>query len=340
MNVVQDSIKTAAQRALKESGVDLRFSTSAKDDSKDLEIHLSSGAELLATYHSGLAPLQVPLALAQLRKRLVGTQLPAICVRRLTWSLLDKCRESKVAVFDVEGNTWLRVPGVYIERLRQSRESAPEPSSGTVFTAKASRIARALLEQYPYDWSQSDLVRATGLSAGYVSTLTQRLIAQRYVRAGSSLLWLEDPERLLDDWRAHYRFDRHVKHTFAISAGNYEEGVKKLDSALKEVGVTFAWTGWTGAHLRAPYATPSLYMAYVSEIPKKLSGVFPVESGGNVVFYVPQDAGVMQFITETPSGPVVSDAQLYLDLCRMPGRAKEQAEALRHARLDFARKVG
>jgi hypothetical protein len=340
MSVVQESIKVAAQRALKASGLALRYTTSATDDSKELEIHLSSGVELLVAYHSGLAPHQVPLALAQLRKRLRAGQLPAICVRRLSWSLLDKCRESKVAVFDVEGNAWMRVPGIYIERLRPNREIAPEPTSGTVFTAKASRILRGFLKRYQESWSQGDIIRETGLSAGYVSTLTKRLIAQGYLRKGGSLLRLEDPERLLDDWRAHYRFDRHVKHTFAIGAGNYEEGVKKLRETLEAAGTAFAWTGWTGAYLRAPYATPTSYMAYVSEIPRRLPGVFPVDSDGNVTIYVPQDAGVLQFTTETPSGPVVSDAQLYLDLCRMPGRAKEQAEALRHARLDFARKVG
>ena len=340
MNVVQESIKVAAQRALKDSGVGLRFSTSASDESKELEIHLSGGVELLATYYSGLATQQVALALAHLRKRLKRSQLPAICVRRLTWSLLDKCRDLKVAVFDVEGNAWLRLPGLYIERLRPSREGAPEPSSGTVFTSKATRMVRAFFNRYPGSWSQTDIVRATGLSAGYVSTLTKRLVAQGYVREGESLLWLDDPERLLDEWRVHYRFDRHVKHTFAVSAGGYEDGIKKLQAALETADVAFAWTGWTGAYLRAPYTTPSTYMAYVTEIPKKLAGVFPVEGGGNVTLYVPQDAGVLQFTTETPTGPVVSDAQLYLDLCRMPGRAKEQAEALRFARLDFARKVG
>ncbi|MBL7646623.1 MAG: hypothetical protein JNK74_10580 [Candidatus Hydrogenedentes bacterium] len=340
MEVVQDNIKVAVQRAIGESGLALRFSTSATDDSKELEVHLSIGVELLVIYYSGLASHQVPLALAHLRKRLRRGQFPALCVRRLTWSLLDRCRELKVAVFDLEGNVWLRVPGMYIERLRPSQEPRPEPSTGTVFTAKASRILRGFLKKCPDKWTQADIVRETGLSAGYVSTLAQRMIAQRYLRKFMGAFWLEDPDQLLQDWLAHYRFDRHVKHSFAISAGNYDEGAGKLKAALEAAGVPFAWTGWTGAHLRAPYATPSMYTAYVSEIPKKLADVFPVERGGNVTLYVPQDAGVLQFTTETSLGPVVSDAQLYLDLCRMPGRAREQAEALRHTRLDFAGKVG
>lgn len=131
-------------------------------------------------------------------------------------------------------------------------------------------------------------MRETELSAGYVSTLTKRLIGQGYVSDRLGLLYLDDPERLLNDWLAHYRFDRHRKLNFAISAGTYEEGIEKL-GALHGSGVSFAWTGWTGAHLRAPYATPTLYMAYVAQEPKKLKDVFPVEKQGNVALYVPQD---------------------------------------------------
>jgi hypothetical protein len=170
-------------------------------------------------------------------------------------------------------------------------------------------MVRALLQRFPDPISQVSIVRETELSKGYVSTLTQRLTAQSYAREGGGSIFLNDPERLLQDWLGHYRFDRHVKHTYAISAGNYDEGVSKLRTALEEAGIAFAWTGWTGAHLRAPYATPTLYTAYISEVPKKLTGVFPVESGGNVTLYVPQDAGVLQFTTKSPSGPVVSEAE-------------------------------
>jgi len=336
----QENVKEAVQRALKDSGVSSTIRIPADGNGRALEIVLPAVEEtLLIEYHPGLAPYQVPSVLAHLRKRAKPGQSLGLCVRKLTWSLLDKCRESKVAVFDLEGNAYLRLPGVYIERLRPSQASETAPSSGTVFTAKASRVVRAFLNHYPNDWGQAQLVRKTGLSAGYMSTLMKRLIGQGYVSDRLGLLYLDDPERLLNHWLAHYRFDRHRKLNYAISAGTYDEGVEKLGAALKGSGVSFAWTGWTGAHLRAPYATPTLYMAYVAQEPKKLKDVFPVEKQGNVALYVPQDEGVFQFTNESAAGAVVSDAQLYLDLCRMPGRAKEQAEAIRHARLDFARKI-
>ena len=329
----------AVARVLKEAGV--RFEKQKRSFERhgvDAEFRLlASGETLLMTYHPGIAPLQLKWLLTRLREETGPKRHAGVCVRRITWSLLDACKEAHVALFDLEGNAYLRLPGVYIERIRPSRKNGPEPVSGTVFTAKAARLVRAFLHRYPHDWVQADLVRKTGLSAGYVSTLVKRLVGQGYASDRLGLLYLDDPERMLNDWVAHYRFDRHQRLSYAISASSYEDGIKKLANELKASAGQFAWTGWTGAHLRAPYATPSQYMAYVAAAPKQMKGVFPVKKEGNVTLYVPQDEGVFQFTTPSKAGEIVSDAQLYVDLCRMPGRAKEQADALRLHRLEFSR---
>ncbi len=233
------------------------------------------------------------------------------------------------------------MPGLYIERFRPVPSKTPEPSAGTVFTAKASRIVRAFLYGYPQkDWTRAELTRVTQLSAGYVSTLVKRLIEQQYVTDRFELLYLDDPEQLLDDWRAHYRFDRHKRTYYAMNARTYDEGIEKLHQALHTSGVEFAWTGWTGAYLRAPYAIPETYMAYVSKPLTDSDTVFQVDKSGNVVLLAAHDDGVFQFVTQSTRGNIVSDAQLYLDLSRMPGRAFEQADALRQMHLDFARMTG
>ncbi len=310
----------------------------APDCAMDFEILLPSLDAILAVgCHSALAPNQVSPIVEPMRRMAKRGTHPALCVPRLTWSLLDACKEADVAIFDHDGNAFVRLPGLYIERLRPIRQAGMEPASGTVFTAKASRLLRAMLKKYPGDFMRADLARETGLNPGYVSTLTARLIKQQYVSNRSGQLHLDDPERLLDDWLAHYRFDRHRRHAFALSANTYEEGIAKLVTQLQGAGIRYAWTGWSGAQLRASYATPTLYMAYVSEPPKGLKGLFPVGKEGNVLLLVPHEEGVFQFTTATNAGPVVSDAQLYIDLCRMPGRAREQADALRHQCLNFAR---
>ena len=336
---VRKKISESVGRALQEANIAFEMKpASAEKYAVDFLLRLPNGTEtLFVEYHSALAPYQVESVASHLGGRVGAKSHVALCVRRLTWALVEACKKARVGVFDEEGNAYMQLPGLYIERVRPGQKEDVQSSSGTVFTAKAARLVRAFLKQYPGDWARGELVRETELSAGYVSILAKRLIVQGYLSDRLGRLHVDEPDRLLSDWAAHYRFDRHRKLSYAISAGTYDEGVKKLTGALEKCGVRFALTGWTGAYLRAPYATATTYMAYVAEAPKEMSGVFPVEGQGNVALYIPQDAGVFQFTTSSEWGDVVSDAQLYVDLFRMPGRAKEQADALREERLGFAR---
>ena len=81
---------------------------------------------------------------------------------------------------------------------------------------------------------------------------------------------------------------------------------------------------------------PSVVTAYVSEPPKAVPGLHPVERGGNVVLYVPQNEGFFVGKNFIDNIPVVSDIQLYLDLKKMPGRSGDQADYLRENLLDWS----
>jgi hypothetical protein len=173
-----------------------------------------------------------------------------------------------------------------------------------------------------------------------VSTRVRLLLEQGYVQSRAGALSLADPDRLLDDWATFYRFDRHWRHGFAISMAAYDQGVKKLTAELRRCGVAHAHTGWTGAFLRAPYGVPTVLVTYVDRLPSagETKLIHPVKGEGNVILLLPHDEGVFQFTTDCgEQGSVVSDAQLYVDLARMPGRAREQADALRERRLDFSK---
>ena len=61
--------------------------------------------------------------------------------------------------------------------------------------------------------------------------------------------------------------------------------------------------------------------------------LFPVESGGNVVLYIPQSERFFIGEQKVKDYPVVSDVQLYLDLKKMPGRNEDQAEYLRQNKM-------
>ena len=260
-------------------------------------------------------------------------------VPHLTSGTLDECRKAGVCVADSDGNILLATPGLYVEHYRQKPRTSRPSLTGSVFTARSSRLVRALLAKYPCACRQTELVEWTGVSPGYVSTRIKALEGDGYVRRDGEKVRLTEPDRLLTDWARSYRFDRHLRLRYAISMASYKQGLDKVKAEMDRLGLRYAFTGWSAAYLAAPFGEPENIMAYVSghPDPKQLRFLHPVDEGGEVVLLIPHDEGVFQFAVDLPGKPsLVSYAQLYVDLTRMSGRAPEQADVVRKKCLTFA----
>jgi hypothetical protein len=254
----------------------------------------------------------------------------------LSIGLLERCKNIGLSVLDENGNGYIKVPGFsferYIEPLRKGRLKI----SGTPFSMKASRLIRAFLADPGVKWSQRELVIATGITQGYSSVKLKQLLDAGYLIKAGDKFRVADIERLLDDWVSHYRFDRHGQYRFAFSAGSYEEGLIHLSDGLKRTGIEYAFTGWSGAFLKEPYVILQKWMAFVEKIPDipESIGLYPVDQSENVLLVVPQDRGVFQFTQQIQDMIVAAGPQIYIDLVRLPGRAKEAAQAFRQKYLD------
>lgn len=304
----------------------------------DAELELPElGARLDIEWRSSLHPGDTDALLAKLRDLAsAGDGIPLVMTRRVSETAFAECRKRGISLVDLTGNILLDLPGHSFERYYHAPPPRRLPTAGTVFTAKASRIVRTLLAEPERHWFQAELVERTGLSQGYASRVLKQLHDDQYI-VGDRKIRLFDPDRLLDDWVAHYRFDRHEKRHFAVNGRNYEETMVATACELNDAGIRFAFTGWSGAFLRAPYGLSNEVMAYVERLPVDGDNalLFPVDGKGNLVLYVPQDIGVLQNCSKVKDLPVVSDAQLYIDLCKMPGRASDQAQVLREKHLRF-----
>lgn len=252
-------------------------------------------------------------------------------VHKIGRSQFGWAKTNGISIIDANGNGVVRLPGFYLEVLLATEKKERIPSAGTPFTSKAVRVIRALLSDRQKTWSQADLVNGTGLSQGYVSLTLKKLSADGYVSVQSGKISLLDSGHLLDDWAMHYRFDRHQQKKYAFNASNYDEGLRKLGNVFNDAKMKYAFTGWSAAHLRAPYGIAALWMAYIeSDIPNpEEKSLYPVPEGGNLILLQPQDDGVFQFGIQVSGLNIVSDAQLFVDLKKMPGRAAEQAEVVR-----------
>ena len=255
-----------------------------------------------------------------------------LATSQLTFKAFSRCIELNIFILDASANGIVRLPQFSYERFVEMRKHRRPPVSGTPFSSKAARIVRAFLAEPDRSWSQLDLARSTEITQGYASKCLKLLADHSYITMTKNGLWrVSSPEVLLDDWAAHYRFDRHKLYRFAFSSPTYDDGLQKLRNKLHNSGIQYAYTGWSGVHLRAPYAIPPKTMVYVKSLPDDPAnlGLFSVDDRENVLLILPHDEGVFQFAIYVNGLVVVSDAQMYLDLKRLPGRADEQAELLR-----------
>ena len=286
------------------------------------EFKLKPTADLLDTLAHRAAPREHPWLLV---------------TPRLSDRFVDLCRKAGVACLDLNGRVWIRRGPVLVDRSPStSREpvlaAAPEPD---LFSAKSSRVPRAFLAPRPA-WTQADLATITGVSRPLLSRLLENLTQQGFVRRDgpprNSRWTIAQPDALLDEWARRDVWPRRVVlQQYSILAPSLEKAARQLLAMLGPSGLVF--TQWFAAQFRHPYTEPPVLSAYVATWPTaetlRILNAREVTTGGRLWLLRPQDEGVFQFTQTVQDLPLVSDAQIYLDLLQVGLRGPDQAKALR-----------
>ena len=256
-----------------------------------------------------------------------------------TQSFVDSYSEKGIHFFSMDGACRITLPGIitYIVKIQNKNQTESRNSGGSPFVGKGAMLPRIFFDQSKHIWTLSELSCAASMTKAYASIILHRMLDNGYVREEDNGYLLVNPEKMLDDWLAVYRFNRYVRRQmFAASFDTLQKGLNIVAESLNGQNVHFGFMGSSGAYLRAPYMKSSIVMAYTEQIPDELPNLFSVESDGNVILYIPQNAGFLFGGHEVDGLPVVSDVQLYLDLKRMPGRNTDQADFLRDTLLNWS----
>ena len=256
-----------------------------------------------------------------------------------TQSFVDSYSEKGIHFFSKDGACRITLPGIitYIVKIQNKSQTESRNSGGSPFVGKGAMLPRIFFNQSKHIWTLGELAEAASMTKAYASIILHRMLDNGYVRQEDNGYLLVNPEKMLDDWLAVYRFNRYVRRQmFAGSFDTLRKGIDMVAESLNGQNVHFGFMGSSGAYLRAPYMESSIVMAYAEQIPDELPNLFPVESDGNVILYIPQNAGFLFGGYQVDGLPVVSDVQLYLDLKRMPGRNEDQADYLRDTLLNWS----
>ena len=273
--------------------------------------------------------------LAALQAEGAGAALKLLVTPRLTPRVLDFCREKRLSAIDLNGRAYLRADGLLVDRCEiHGRDFRFVLEPRKVFVGKSVRIVRALLADRDREWTQSDLVPRTRATSGLVSRIVNHLIRLGFLeKLDYRRFRLREPMALLDDWARADDFARRTHTARYTALGAAQELADKLQTLFRKQRVAFAFTQWFAGWARHPYTEPLVVSAYVAALPTDAAlekiGLRPAPDAGNIWLHQPDDEGVL-FETQTIAGrPLVTDAQIYLDLLKTGLRGPDQAAALR-----------
>ncbi|MBI4028146.1 MAG: hypothetical protein HY360_24390 [Verrucomicrobia bacterium] len=258
--------------------------------------------------------------------------------------MADLCKQNGWSWFDLAGNCRLNIAGaIHIERTGFAPVHKPAPPRANLSTPHAARVIRVLLAPENMDaaWTQSSLMEHIAshlphapVSIGLVNKITRHLKDEAFIEeTKDGKFRLRDPMVLLAAWRSAYRFDRHIRRNYftLLQGGQLHDALTGLESITggHAAYMGFSATSYVKHHRMWLYLGSEYEKDFQNAAKAKL-----VESGENVVVFLPDDPGVF-YGQEGEEGrlPITSPAQTYVDLFHCGGRGDDAAEALLNHKL-------
>ena len=249
------------------------------------------------------------------------------------------CKENNIGYIDLVGNCYVGLKEVYIEKIGEEQIKRTRSILKKLFSPKATRIIRALLEEPERLWGINELSQAFEIALGYTHEVIAKLFKQGYIiRDEKKRIHLSRPTELLNDWARQYRISPEFIHSYYSSIKNPQELMKKVANTLKRNRTTYCFTLHAGASLVAPFMRfNDVHFYYLGDLRKIVQQLEleEIEFGGRVHLIEPYDEGMFYRKQTIEGKDVICNTQLYLDLNQYPARGKEQAEFLRKERIKY-----
>jgi hypothetical protein len=288
---------------------------------------------------------------------------PVVVVPTLSQEGRQVMRESGMGYITLDGEASLKFDSVFVERspVRPSLEeiaktqprrrgqskaglaavknlletSLPKRKGRYLnfpFTAKASRVVRAFLQEPDKAWTVRALAEKADVALRLALMVVNTLDEKGYVKKERGATRLLKLQGLLEAWAQDYRFLKvnEVKSFYCMARNfaEFQDLLRGLPPTLKE---NYCLTMYGGSALVAPYLrfnTNYLFVRGELDEWAKALDLRPVQSGPNLMLAIAFDDSVFSARQEIQGIRVASNIQLYLDLYNLNDRAREQAEVL------------
>lgn len=242
------------------------------------------------------------------------------------------CKKAGIGYVDFSGNCRLLIGQIYIEVMGQPNKYAEKRDLRSLYSPKATRILRVLLNQPRKTWKLQELANKANVSIGQAANVKQMLLDREWLKIAPEGIYPFNPQNLLAEWSENYTFKKNeVIDLYSLLPLNDLE--IKIAEICRELNINYAFTGFSAAARLSPMVRYQKAMVYIPDqkalqkLQDKLE-LKRVPSGANLMMMIPYDEGVYYGGIRKDNIQIVSPIQVYLDLKSYKGRGEEAAKEI------------
>jgi len=303
-----------------------------KQDNFFAKVKTSSGSrDLLVAVKNNGQPRIIRSAVLELARacRERNSTYGLVVAPYISLKTAEICLEENVGYLDFAGNCRLSFEDIYIEQLGKPNPSVVRREQRSLFSEKAIRVLRVLLEQPQKKWLLVELAKEAKVSLGQAFNVKKLLLNKELIIVDDAGIALINPAQLLNEWANAQGPRKNWCEYFTLKGSDEFEA--DLAKWCNNKNIPYALMGFSAALRYAPAVRSHRAMAYVDgDIDKTAStlGLKAVTSGANVVLAKPVDDGIFYGAQKIDEIKVVSPLQAYLDLISFRGRGEEAAQVI------------
>lgn len=249
--------------------------------------------------------------------------IPVFIAPYISKQAAEMCIELGLSWADFAGNGELRIKGAFIKIQGQPNPYKQGRGTASLYTPRSARIIHALLLNPRRVWTTEDLSEASGASIGHVANARRLLQQSGWIKASYGETVLMEPQKLLDDWKLHYKPKRQTSRFFTLDSPS------KLEERVAELIPGAAFTEFSAAERYAPYTRYQRMAFYAPVFDESAARALELKRGdtaNNVAIY---ETGEPIPFTECHGNiSCVSPVITYLDLNLLAGRGQDAAQHL------------
>ena len=308
---------------------------------------------LLVEIRKTLYPRDVRQALWQIRdaaSRRVGEAdaervVPLLAAESISPGAKELLKEERVGYFEAGGSLYLPAPGALFFVDKPPSKSTSR-AIRSLYSGRRAHVLHGLLMRRE-DWlgvtGLAEDVSASPSTVSLVLTELERLdwLDSRGQGPGKQRR-VSQPAALLDAWATSLKQQEvGPMRRFFVPSLKADALAARLDSVCASRGIDYALTHEAAAQRYAPFlsnvSSVRLRMPAGTATEATLGelGARPVSEGANLVVIDTKSPADLLFRQRVDGVWLASPIQVYLDLVRSEGRAKELAEHLRKERIGF-----